>query len=98
MGRDTLHYTKLLQPGFEIECHQAVGQSPVPAGLLSALPSAPCALPAPIPVGSILCYYIIYSFELEDDVCSMFYEFFIKTEKQTNLVSFESWWWVMALI
>lgn len=58
----------------------------------------PHALPAPIPVGSIQCYYIIYSFELEDDVCSMFYEFFIKIEKQTNLVSFESWWWVMALI
>lgn len=58
----------------------------------------PCALPAPIPVSSIGCYYIIYSFELEDDVCSMFYEFFIKIEKQTNLVSFESWWWVMALI
>lgn len=74
------------------------GAVPCPSWLLSALPSAPHALPAPISVGSIRCYYIIYCFKLEDDVCSMFYEFFIKIEKQTNLVSFESWWWVMALI
>ena len=57
----------------------------------TSLPPVPRPLPVSIPVSSVQCYYIIYSFELEDDVCSTLYEFFIKTEKQPNLVSFESW-------
>lgn len=64
------------------------------AGLLpdgTSLPCPPQPLPVSIPVSSVQCYYIVYSFELEDDVCSMLYEFFIKIEKQPNLVSFESW-------
>lgn len=61
-------------------------------GLLPDGTSLPCPpLPVSIPVSSVQCYYIIYSFELEDDVCSVLYEFFIKIEKQPNLVSFESW-------
>ena len=73
----------------------------VPARLAAASgppPSAPQPLPVPVAASSVQCYYIIYSFELEDDVCSVLYEFFIKREKQSNLASLEPWWWVMALI